>query len=79
MRSTHVTNYYNNTNNATPSCPAKRQEFLARKLIQFIIHFVSPLYILQNRFFREFIYAYELGFRILCIKTAKELIHEAYN
>jgi len=62
-----------------PSCPAKRQEFLARKLIQFIIHFVLPLYILQNRYFREFVYACEPGFRIPCIKTAKELIHEVYN
>ena len=50
-----------------------------RKLIQFIIHFILPLYILQNRFFREFIYACEPGFRIPCINTAKGLIHEAYN
>ncbi len=60
-------------------CPAKKQEFLVKKLIQFIIHFVLPLYILQNRYFHEFIYAYESGFRIPYIKTAKELIHEAYN
>lgn len=38
-----------------------------------------PLYILQNRFFREFIYACEPGFRIPCDKTAKGLIHEAYE
>ena len=70
--------YYNNTNIAPP-CPAKRQELLARKLIQFIIHFVLPLYILQNQSFREFIHACEPGFRIPCVKTAKNLIHEAYN
>src|SRR5437764_10896815 len=52
---------------------------IIRKLIEFIIHFVSPLYILQNRFFREFIFACEPGFRIPCDKTAKQLIHEAYN
>lgn len=52
---------------------------MARKLIQFIVHLVLPLYILQNRFFREFIYACEPGFRIPCDKTAKGLIHEAYN
>ena len=41
--------------------------------------FCFPLYILQNRFFREFIFACEPGFRIPCDKTAKQLIHEAYN
>ena len=41
--------------------------------------FVLPLYILQNRFFREFVYACEPGFRIPCSKTAKQLIHQAYN
>ena len=60
-------------------CPAKRQELLARKLIQFIIHFVLPLYILQNQSFREFIHACEPGFQIPYVKTAKNLIHEAYN
>ncbi|GBC17178.1 zinc finger BED domain-containing protein 1-like [Rhizophagus irregularis DAOM 181602=DAOM 197198] len=72
---TQVTDYYS----SSKPCPAKRQELLARKLIQFIIHFVLPLYILQNRFFREFIYACEPGFRIPCDKTAKGLIHEAYE
>jgi hypothetical protein len=38
-----------------------------------------PLYILQNRYFREFIHDCEPGFRIPCAKTAKGLIHEAYN
>src|SRR6266496_6131789 len=60
-------------------CLAKRQELLAKKLIQFIIQFVLPLYILQNRFFREFVNSCEPEFRILCDKTAKRLIHEAYN
>jgi hypothetical protein len=64
---------------AAPPCSAKRQELLSRKLIQFIVHFVLPLYILQNRFFREFIYACEPGFRMPCDKTAKKLIHEAYS
>ncbi|CAB4488933.1 unnamed protein product [Rhizophagus irregularis] len=72
---TQVTDYYS----SSKPCSAKRQELLARKLIQFIIHFVLPLYILQNRFFREFIYACEPGFRIPCDKTAKGLIHEAYE
>src|SRR2546430_3709775 len=71
--------YYNNVNNAAPPCSAKRQELLAQKLIQFIVHFVLPLYILQNRFFREFVYACEPEFRIPCSKTAKQLIHQAYN
>ena len=62
-----------------PPCSPKRQELLARKLIQFIIQFVLPLYILQNRFFREFVNSCEPGFRIPCDKTAKRLIHEAYN
>ena len=60
-------------------CSSQRQELLARKLIQFIIQFVLPLYILQNQYFREFIYACEPGFRIPCDKTARGLIHEAYN
>ena len=50
-----------------------------RKLIQFIVHLVLPLYILENKFFRDFIFACEPGFRIPCVKTAKGLIHEAYN
>ena len=62
-----------------PPCSPKRQELLARKLIQFIIQFVLPLYILQNRFFCEFVNSCEPGFRIPCDKTAKRLIHEAYN
>ncbi|EXX55856.1 hypothetical protein RirG_221500 [Rhizophagus irregularis DAOM 197198w] len=41
---TQVTDYYS----SSKPCPAKRQELSARKLIQFIIHFVLPLYILQN-------------------------------
>src|SRR3954447_23985304 len=62
-----------------PLCSSQRQELLARKLIQFIIQFVLPLYILQNQFFCEFIYACEPGFHIPCDKTAKRLIHEAYK
>jgi hypothetical protein len=34
---------------------------------------------LQNQSFRDFIHACEPGFRIPCNKTAKALIHEAYN
>src|SRR5436305_4903557 len=60
-------------------CSSQRQELLERKLIQFIIQYVLPLYILQNPSFREFIYACEPEFRIPCNKTAKGLIHEAYN
>ena len=45
----------------------------------FIIKFVQPLYILRNDAFREFIRACEPGFQIPCEKTAKNLIHEAYN
>jgi Protein of unknown function (DUF 659) len=62
-----------------PPCSSKRQELLERKLIQFIIQFVLPLYILQNPSFREFIYECEPGFHIPCDKTAKGLIHDAYN
>jgi hypothetical protein len=54
----HVTNYYNNM---APPCSSQRQELIARKLIQFIIQFVSPIYILQNQSFREFIHACEPG------------------
>ena len=59
--------------------PPQKQEFLARKLIQFIIQFVLPLYILKNESFREFVNACEPGFKIPYEKTAKGLIHNAYN
>ncbi len=62
-----------------PPCSPQRQDFLTKKLIQFIIQFVLPLYVLQNQSFREFVYACEPGFRIPCEKTAKGLIHEAYS
>jgi Protein of unknown function (DUF 659) len=52
---------------------------LTRKLIEFIIQFVLPLYILQNKSFREFINACEPGFKIPCEKTAKGFIYDAYN
>ncbi|CAG8471974.1 11262_t:CDS:2 [Cetraspora pellucida] len=71
-----VTDYYHNM---APPCSSQRQQLIARKLIQFIIQFVQPLYILQDQSFREFVYACEPGFRIPCDKTSKGLIHEAYN
>ncbi|CAG8523096.1 4185_t:CDS:2, partial [Cetraspora pellucida] len=62
-----VTDYYNNT--ASPCLP-QRQQLIMRKLIQFIIRFVQPLYILQDQSFREFVYACELGFRSLISSNA---------
>ncbi|CAG8581658.1 1881_t:CDS:2 [Cetraspora pellucida] len=51
---TKVTDYYNNT---TSPCSSQRQKLIARKLIQFIIQFIQPLYILQDPSFRKFVYA----------------------
>src|SRR5205823_4507164 len=48
-------------------------------LIKFIIKFVQPLYIFQDKDFHEFVHGCELGFRISCDKTAKKLIYEAYS
>ena len=56
-----------------------KTNIISKKINQFIIQFVQPLYILQNKSFHEFIYACEPGFHIPCDKTAKGLIHEAYN
>ncbi|CAG8519579.1 1268_t:CDS:2 [Cetraspora pellucida] len=50
---TKVTNYFNH---AVPPCSLHMQQLIARKLIQFIIQFVEPLYILQDESFRELIY-----------------------
>ena len=38
----------------------------------------TPIYF-TKLIFHEFIYTYEPGFSIPCAKTAKRLIHEAYN
>ena len=59
-------------------CNKVRQQELSRLLIRFIIHFVIPLHILQNKYFREFVSACEPGFQIPCNKTAKNMIYEAY-
>jgi len=61
------------------SITPQKQELLERKLIEFIIHFVLPLYILKNQSFCEFVHTCEPGFKIPCEKTAKGLIYEAYE
>jgi zinc finger BED domain-containing protein 1 (E3 SUMO-protein ligase ZBED1) len=38
-----------------------------------------PLYVLQTKSFRDFVYACEPGFKVPCEKTAKGLIHKAYH
>ena len=66
---THIFNYqYSNS----------RHKELAHLLIEFIIKFVQPLYILRNDAFRKFVNACEPGFSIPCDKIAKNLIYEAY-
>lgn len=53
---------------------------MERKLIQFIIQFVFPLYILKTSFsINLFLLVNKPGFKILCEKTAKGLIYDTYN
>ncbi|CAG8489206.1 25896_t:CDS:2 [Gigaspora margarita] len=61
-----------------PQCSKIRQKELSQLLSKFMVKFVEPLYILQDKDFREFVLGYEPGFRIPCNKTAQKLIHEAY-
>ncbi|CAG8710291.1 6827_t:CDS:2 [Gigaspora margarita] len=60
-------------------CTNQRQTYLSQLLIKFIIRFVEPLYILEDEDFREFVNRCEPGYRIPCVKSAKNMIHQAYN
>ncbi|CAG8615438.1 6544_t:CDS:2, partial [Cetraspora pellucida] len=73
---TKVTNYFNHM---VPLCLPHMQQLIARKLIQFIIQFVEPLYILQDESFCKLIYICVSVFRMPYNKTVKSLIYEAYN
>src|SRR5438045_4666913 len=57
----------------------RKTRFFRKKLIQFIIQFFLPLYVLQTKSFRDFVYACEPEFKVPCEKTAKGLIHKAYH
>ncbi|CAG8441969.1 5838_t:CDS:2, partial [Scutellospora calospora] len=67
------------TRDPTPYCSPDQQELVTQKLITFVIKFVQPLYILEEESFKDLMTACVPGYKIPCIKTAKDIIHKAYQ
>ncbi|CAG8443569.1 13209_t:CDS:2 [Cetraspora pellucida] len=72
---TKLTDFYKKS----APCTTQRQTYLSQLLIKFIIRFVEPLYILEDEDFREFVNGCEPGYRIPCVKSAKNMIYRAYD
>ncbi|CAG8658666.1 9096_t:CDS:2, partial [Gigaspora rosea] len=70
-----ITNYIN----VFTPCFYKRQEEITKKLVEFIIQYVQPLYILQVDAFQNLLLTCEPGYRIPCDKTVKGILYSVYE
>lgn len=70
-----ITNYIN----VSTLCSYKQQEEITKKLVEFIIQYVQPLYILQVDAFQNLLLTCEPGYRIPCDKTVKGILYSAYE
>ncbi|CAG8585191.1 6834_t:CDS:2 [Gigaspora margarita] len=60
-------------------CSYQWQEEITKKLIEFIIQYIQPLYILQVDAFWNLLLICKPGYRIPCNKTVKEILYSAYE
>ncbi|CAG8832114.1 3798_t:CDS:2, partial [Gigaspora margarita] len=70
-----ITNYIN----VSAPCSYQWQKEITKKLVEFIIQYVQPLYILQVDAFRNLLLTCEPGYRIPCDKTVKGILYLAYK
>ncbi|CAG8494983.1 4223_t:CDS:2 [Scutellospora calospora] len=70
-----ITNYFLNN---LPPLSESRQSELTKLVVDFIIHDVQPLHILQNPGFRRMLNGFQLQYRISSANTVKNYIHDAF-
>ncbi|CAB4395500.1 unnamed protein product [Rhizophagus irregularis] len=66
-------------NHPSTTCSPKRQELITRKVTAFIIKNVQPLFVLQNQAFQDLLLTCELGYKIPCDKSIKQMLFLAYT
>ncbi|CAG8785007.1 17630_t:CDS:2, partial [Gigaspora margarita] len=70
-----ITNYIN----ISAPCSYQWQEEITKKLVEFIIQYIQPLYILQVDAFQNLLLTCEPSYRIPCNKTVKGILYLVYE